>query len=136
MTLTRLRPTVALFIYLASYMSSFSETVTFKCTLAFGGSSKDVVYVLNSDGHENDATVIGVFGTHQAKVIPALGAPFFYVIEPNIGLSVSTIFYIKEGETAYAIRSTLGPVPEEYKRKGYVGEYVAVAENGYCPVQR
>jgi hypothetical protein len=118
-----------------------AETISFKCSLSDGKMDAQVLYVINSA--TNDVSVIGDFGTHSAKLLNYAG-DFYFVLEPNIGASVSTVIYSKAGETPVAVRTTLGmlpadkykDIPDDYKLAGDALKFMAISLKGRCPVQR
>jgi hypothetical protein len=60
--------------------------------------------VINRDTGE--ATVVGPFGTHKGYLFSSdEGKGFFFVLEPNMGASVSTMIYVKAGETPVGKRA-------------------------------
>jgi hypothetical protein len=93
---------------------TFADTVSLKCSFV-GLWKQEVLYVINSVTQE--VTVVGDFGTHKAKLLTYdEGEGFYFILEPNRGASVSTLIYIKAGETPVGIRSTLGLLrPNQYQ---------------------
>lgn len=136
------RPTLMLFVALVLLAGPASaETLSFKCSLSDGKLHDEVLYVINSTTQE--VSVISDFGTHPAKLLSYVGN-FYFVLEPNIGASVSTVIYTKAGETPVAVRTTLGVVPsdkyedipDDYKLAGETLRFMAISLKGRCPVQR
>ena len=116
--------------------SAFADTLTLKCSFV-GGVPQDITYNVNRDTKEVE--VIGGFGTHKAMLFGDTEG-FFYVLEPNLGASVATIFYLRPSETPVGIRSTLGLLNED-QFKGIRDElklssenlrYMAVSGKGRC----
>jgi hypothetical protein len=119
--------------------SVFADTLTLKCSFV-GLIPQDITYNVNRDTKEVE--VIGKFGTHKGVLLSNTEG-FFYVLEPNLGASVATIIYSKQGETPVGIRSMLGllnedqfpGIPDDLKLSSETLRFMAMSVKGRCEEQ-